>query len=418
MAAQEVRRLFSDLDVAISPKPQLAYVFSPQAFAFTVAGLESTLRDIRDRLPGLPDRTAPDYNKIARALAKSRELLNRLRDEEFERLSKYVDLLTRFYESDVAYKRLVAERGAAFADTFRTDVRDRGRRHVISTADSYVLLWLIHHLTKGSESTTSKFRPLPTFSHLLIDEAQYYHPLVLRLFAALARLDQAPQGVMTIVGDLEQLVSFKEGLVSWEAAGLAIPPANINRLQINYRSSQRVYEFLDIYRKVAGFKEEHRKPRIWYSGEGLPAILRECQTRDEEIDVVAERISQIRSNLPTEKWTIAVVLPNSLKSRVLDPLLDELKSYAVSCRWATGEDVKESFEKVIVTDFDSIVGLEFDAVFLVGCDEALTQGRIENIQSVWVALSRPRQFQHLTHVGPVHVLDDSAFDSYRVTASE
>ena len=76
---------------------------------------------------------------------------------------------------------------------------------------------------------------------------------------------------MTIVGDVEQIVSLKGGLVSWEDAGIAIPPENINKLRINYRSSRQVFEFLKVYREVAGITEELVRPRLWYAGEGTRA---------------------------------------------------------------------------------------------------------------------------------------------------
>ena len=78
-----------------------------------------------------------------------------------------------------------------------------------------------------------------------------------------------------------------------------------------------------------------------------------------------------------------------------------------------GEDVEEDVEKVIITNYDSIVGLEFDAVFLLGCDEAIKVGHKAEVQSVWVALSRPRQFQHISHVGTVKVFGEPAFDAFR-----
>ena len=66
--------------------------------------------------------------------------------------------------------------------------------------------------------------------------------------------------------------------------------------------------------------------------------------------------------------SIAVVVPPSLEGGPVELLVRQLQSFAVDARWATREDVKESVVKVIVTDFDSIVGLEFDAIVIMGVE--------------------------------------------------
>ena len=103
----------------------------------------------------------------------------------------------------------------------------------------------------------------------------------------------------------------------------------------------------------------------------------------------------------TEKWTIAIVVPDSLLADVERPLIAELRLYAATPRDAFSVKMsRRAVEKVIITNYDSIVGLEFDAVFLLGCDEAIKVGHKAEVQSVWVALSRPRQFHTLAMSAP------------------
>jgi hypothetical protein len=411
--ASEIRQSLAE--AAAATRFRYSYTFSTAVgeYEFTVAGIEKAIEDMRAAMPQTPGERDPDHRKVATALSRARDQISQLRNRELERLSKYVQFLYQFYQSDAINQQITAKHGDEFAERFRHSIKKQAENRLITNSDTYLLLWIIHFLTKNSLADAAKVRPLPTYSHILIDEAQYYHPLVLRLFAALARLDEIPQGTMTIVGDLEQLVPLKGGLVRWEDAGLAIPPENINKLAINYRSSREVFEFLKVYRNIAGITEELVKPRLWYSGEGTRPEIRAGTDREEEIGSIAERISKLRTANETERWTIAVIVPDALFDHVPKKLIAELMTYAVSARSATGEDVKESVEKVIVTDYDSIVGLEFDAVFLLGCDEALKQGGKNEVQSVWVALSRPRQFQHITYVGPVRVFGDPAFDAFR-----
>jgi hypothetical protein len=411
--AADIRQSLAQASASARFKYSFTFIVAVNDYEFTVAGIEKVIADMRARVPETPSERDPDHRKVASVLSRARDQINQLRNRELDRLAKYVPLLYQFYQSTIVSHRIAAQQGKAFAGELHEAITRQAENRTISTADTYLLLWLIHFLTNDSSATAPKLMPLPRYSHILIDEAQYYHPLVLRLFAALARLDEMPQGTMTIVGDLEQLVSLKGGLVRWEDVGLAIPPENINKLRINYRSSRQVFEFLKVYRDVAGIAEELIKPRLWYSGEGTRPEIRACADREAEIVCVAERISELRTASETEKWTIAIVLPESLIPSISNQLITELKTYAVSARVASGEDVKESVEKVIVTDYDSIVGLEFDAVFLFGCDEALKEGRKEEVQAVWVALSRPRLFQHITHVGPARVFGDPAFSAFR-----
>ena len=411
--ATEIRRSLAQATTSTRFKYGYNFTLSVNEYGFTVAGIEKAIEGMRASLPQTPAERDPDHRKIAPTLAPAHDQISHLRVREMDRLVKYVQLLYEFYQCEAVHQRIAAIHGKKSADQFRKTVERQAesrahfhRRHISVAVDD-------SSSDEGCFGHVAETGAFAEILHILIDEAQYYHPLVLRLFAALARLDETPQGTMTIVGDLEQLVSLKGGLVRWEDAGLAIPPENINKLRINYRSSRQVFEFLKVYRDIAGIAEELVKPRLWYSGEGVRPEIRRCSDRDAEIDCIAERISQIRTASDTEKWTIAIVVPDSLISTVAKPLIAELKSYAVGAREASGEDVKESTDKVIVTDYDSIVGLEFDAVFLLGCEEALNEGHKEEVQAAWVALSRPRLFRRITHVGPVKVFGDSAFDAFR-----
>ena len=68
---------------------------------------------------------------------------------------------------------------------------------------------------------------------------------------------------------------------------------------------------------------------------------------------------------------------------------------------------------VVVTDFDSIVGLEFNAVFVLGLNDILADSDRHSLQAVWVALTRARQFLFVSRVGRDAVFDNPAFERYR-----
>jgi DNA helicase IV len=115
---------------------------------------------------------------------------------------------------------------------------------------------------------------------------------------------------------------------------------------------------------------------------------------------LAARITRLRNNAESADWSIAVILPNSLAQTFGNQLIDGLAGYDVDARWASGEDVKESVDRVIVTGYESIVGLEFDAVFVAGCDEILAErDKADALRALWVAMTRARQYVAVSCVG-------------------
>jgi DNA helicase IV len=220
---------------------------------------------------------------------------------------------------------------------------------------------------------------------------------------------------MTIVGDLEQRISAKGGLITWESMGLEFPVQNIRRLVTNYRWSKRVFEFLAVYKTAAGLSVTLQKPYDWPSGDGMRPEVAHFPSRDLELGWLIRRIIDLRSTENSSWWTIAVILPESLAASISAKVISELRSCDIKTRWASGEDVKESTEQVILTDYESIVGLEFDAVFVAACDEVFkSKAEKEVVQSVWVAITRARQHIAVSYVEHNALFDGREFDMYRL----
>ncbi|NLF73179.1 MAG: hypothetical protein GX575_29435 [Candidatus Anammoximicrobium sp.] len=317
--------------------------------------------------------------------------------------------LHEFYASSIAQRKLAAKLSAADLQRFNETVARQVVNRAISPADRYFLLWSIE-LLRGAGVAPVKPEPLTRYSHVMIDEAQYYEPIVLRL---LSRLAQIPTGTMTIVGDLEQRITHRGGLISWESARLSVPQENVNRLEVNYRWSENVFEFLELFRRAASIAEPLTRPRKWFSGHGLRPEVRTFESEEEEWGVVAERLCQLRSDKLSSTWTTVVVVPDGYRSSAERTFIPNLNAYAVPARWATGEDVKESVHQVVVTDFDSIVGLEFNAVFVLGLHQVLFRHERDAIQAVWVALTRARQFLFVSRINGDSIFDRLEFAEYR-----
>lgn len=380
--------------------------FDSTRYDFTVSGIAAVGKELLRQIPE-PERFGKYSASVDREL---RERIERMISEETEHATQYIDILWEFYRSELVADRLRSEYDNTFVNEFLERIKVQEESRVITRSDMYLLLWIVHLVTADARSRIAKERPLPTYSHVLIDEAQYYHPVVLRLFAELCQL---PDGTMTIVGDLEQKITSRGGLARWDDIDLDVPPENVQRLVTNYRWSRNVFEFLMIFRDASGIKEELNRPKAWYSGEGSKPIVAKCDTRESELDWVADSIARLRDAEESELWTVAVVAPESQHHTAKEDLVDRLTSYGVHARWADGEDVKESVDRVIVTDFDSIVGLEFDAIYVIAIDDALPDLAVDKVRPVWVALTRARKFLHVSRLGSDAIFDSEEFAPYR-----
>jgi DNA helicase IV len=421
---EQMQSQLAELNASFSSTP-LRHLFRDPTTQFipTVAGAETAIQHLRDDMDRVSDnvthaidaardsRERMELQKLRRQIARSREVVTNLREKIIERLSKdYPSLLGEFYRSTVVGHALVPRFGQAKVDRFVEDSAGRIDQGRLTKCDRYLLMWLIHIVTRGA-SGTNEAQALPQYSHTVVDEAQYYHPLVLRLLVALAK---PPLESMTIVGDLEQKVTSDGGLVSWEDAGIAIERGKIFRLKTNYRWSKSVFKFLDTYRGLVGL-HELTEPRNWASGEGQPPAVVMCQTESDQIAWLVDRVSSLRD----EDWSIAVVVPTGMGLDWRESVIQGLKSSDIRSRWAEGEDVRECDEQIILTNYESIVGLEFDAVLLPGCERVLTPPNPtqDAVQSAWVALTRARKHVGISHVGPIAILDNELFRTYGLVYS-
>lgn len=368
-----------------------------------------TYRNIDGRIITLLDR----FEKTKQGTVMLRQAIQRLKLlQKAASGGRLVSILRALFASKIAQTEIHRSLGEDALAAFNDAITEQVASRAISNVDRYLLLWMVElSQTKTDKKLFKKGLPqLKRYGHVMIDEAQYYEPILLRL------LTKITQTTMTIVGDLEQRITAKGGLVSWKAAGIEVPPENINRLEVNYRWSKPVFEFLELFKSVADIKEPLKRPRQWFSQGGVPPEVLSFDSKQSERAGIVTRISALR-NLPNSTlWTIVVVVPDPYQSDVTNFFLPELATYDIAARWATGEDVKDSIHQVIFTNFDSVVGLEFNAVFVIGLNEILggpRRVRRESIPSIWVAITRARQALTISRVKHDAVFDDPVFAPYR-----
>lgn len=427
---EAVESLSRDLEGALSAcEGRVLLSVAPTSFTPTMRGVEvletnllRQLGELRRRAEAEADLLSRSFDgdkkaraALARADAKVVAEAEALVKKGMRRLQAQLkwsipSILAEFFQSEIVHEEVKAHLGAAVADRFRAEEKQRSGEHLLSRADRYFVLWIAHILTRGKTSEVG-LPALERYSHIVVDEAQYYEPIVLRL---LIDLTMDPLNSMTIVGDLEQKVTASGGLLAWADAGIAVQPDRVFRLSTSYRWSREVFGFLEKFRRSAGVREHLEPPRRWSGGDGSrPVVVRHASDEAEDRWLV-DSIVRERGRAA---WSIAVVVPpGSSVSRWRD-LVRELGTFDVRARWATGEDVRECEEKVVLTDHESIVGLEFDAVFLPGCQSMLPpEPSVAGgwaVGAAWVAFTRAKQFLAASHVGPVRWLEEPVFDEYR-----
>jgi hypothetical protein len=391
----------------------------PSSYHFTAAGIHEAAESLRRTLDDVEEtirareRGGTKLERDRGVLSRARERVGQFRNAEMARLAQdHAATLFELYRSELLRRALAHHFTAAEIGRFRQHVDQCAARRSLSSGDRYVLLWIVRVLTRNADVEKPQLRPLPLYAHTVVDEAQHYHPLVLRL---LVDLSMPKLHSMTIAGDLEQRMSQVEGLDDWKDIG--IPPGLIThayRLKTNYRWSREVFRFLDYFRKQASLKEELSAPPRWVSGEGRkPEVIRSANP-DAQAEWLVWRIDQLQRDERARAWSVAVVVP-AREDEWCRRVLEELQACGILARWAEGQDVHGCIEQVIMTTYESVVGLEFDAVFLPRCDEKLPGGSATKdlIQAVWVALTRARQYLAVSHSNPLAVLEAPVFAPYR-----
>ena len=313
--------------------------------------------------------------------SRGKQLHNKIKSHLFD----FRRILSRFYSSKIAREALLGRFGkkAGQAIAFLSDPRRK-----LCPADETACCWIVERLDHGSKRESRPFPSLPRYDHLIIDEAQFYPRSSLRFVQSLAR---PPRRAVTIVGDLSQAVDGAPGWSEWSEVVVDPRNASIVTLRRLYRCSREIYAFLVRLHEALGVSAAIERPREidQFSSEAPRRFL--SGSLDAEVRWISEQIDRIKSK--SSEFSVAVVLRKRDNSpRITPRLLKQLEETGIPCREAFGEDMQESSEKVMITDADSVVGLEFDAVCVPCLDtfwgDALETGR----NALWTAVTRARSY--------------------------
>jgi hypothetical protein len=386
--------------------------------------------DSRQLEPGWPEyiadgnarrREVQRRGAIREAIDAGQALLGKLKSRERELVklirTSPVPLLRSLYASAECRAAVEKAFGRAAVSTLQAHVKTQVQDRTVSRADRYLILWILRILSQYDSLTADDaWLPLPEYSHIVVDEAQYYRPILLRLLHSLTR---APHHSMTIAGDLEQRIRQAEGLVSWDEAGIAVPPENYTRLETNYRWARAIYDFLVAFRQAASLDDPLQPPDEWYSGDGLKPDIVACESHLEECDTIVQRIAQLKAEEASKGWAIAIVLPGNEETEIAKLLRKQCEGCDLRARWVIGQDLRESRDHIVMTSYDHIVGLEFDAVFIACADEIVQDLEAEEaLRAIWVAITRARKYECISYVGSVPLFEHPGLDGYHRDPSE
>ncbi len=248
----------------------------------------------------------------------------------------------------------------------RTLVRTRAR-------EGSEELWSAYELPLLDEAEGLIGGDVRRFGHVVVDEAQDYSPMALRMVAR-----RAVRGSMTILGDLAQATGVHPS-TDWEDALEHLGrPAHARRaeLTVGYRLPGA---FLDTANRLLPEAAPDVTPARSAREDGDPPIDLVCDPGE-----LFERTAQLASDLASELATVAVIAPRTMLTALRDAGLADTELGA----------------GVMVLDAATAKGLEFDGVIVVE-PRAIHEDGAQGARLLFVALTRAVQRLVLLHSQPL-----------------
>lgn len=217
----------------------------------------------------------------------------------------------------------------------------------IKASDMYIFGWIALLILRQLEK-----KYFGKFDHIVVDEVQDFTPVQLLL------IHNLHSNSMTIVGDIAQKI-FDNGVESWNEFGLQLDRSY--ELNVCHRSTLETILFAN---QLMGRNSENSKSSFVAKRGEKPCVTL-CGNFEDEISKAISTIKKIRKN--DSNSSIVVVYPKDRNNELttISNSLNKngLKSYvAKRSNW-------EFTDKIAVTTYHQIKGLQFDYVFILGINE-------------------------------------------------
>jgi DNA helicase IV len=217
-----------------------------------------------------------------------------------------------------------------------------------------------------------------TYGHVIVDEAQDYSPMQLRMIAR-----RAPSGSITVLGDVAQATGLWPH-TTWEEVLAHLPGgdrARVEELTIGYRVPRQILD--QAGRLLPVIAPDLKAPMAVREGEA-PEFVRL------ELDTLVRALLKEMEQSMSRRGTVGVIVP----ALMLDELLVRARVNGLevdAADWGRGR-------KITVLTPRHAKGLEFDHVVVAEPSEIVASGP-DGYRQLYVSLTRSTQTLKVLHSG-------------------
>jgi hypothetical protein len=266
----------------------------------------------------------------------------------------------------------------------------------LTRADVDIAIWLLYHISSDNLAQEPTAAFLHVYDHVVVDEAQDFTPLQLLLLHRLSR------NSMTLAGDLTQRI-FATGIRDWSELGEPIDNQFV--LTMSHRTTLETAVFASAL--VQAESSATLATRVAHHGD-RPLVI-QCPDSTSAVTGAIGYIQEIKDS--HREASILLVHP---RNSALRGLRDALAAIGITGYVAKG-DTWEFSEKVTVTTYRRVQGLEYDYVVILGLDEFESMPTSGNRSRILYTLATRAKQQVIFSIGGplptlLRAVDSSLYD--------
>lgn len=250
------------------------------------------------------------------------------------------------------------------------------KRNLRLDEEDDTLLLLLYCLTAGS--LRSKHQKILQYHHVLLDEAQDYSPLELKL---ILQVTPPRRRSLTLAGDLDQKITLGNSFQTWEEllSYLQLAEHTVSSLKVGYRSTREIMEVAKRVIAPISVNTEWNATRS-----GPPVEFFQFQNEGELVDHLAKALTQFVYQSPYAYLAILARYRSQADSIYKGLLQAEIPALR------RVNDQNFSFQPGIeVTDIAQSKGLEFDNVVIINADHQTYPDDSIARHLLYVGITRP-----------------------------
>lgn len=239
----------------------------------------------------------------------------------------------------------------------------------LKASDMYIFAWIALLILGQLQK-----RYFGKFDHIIVDEVQDFTPIQLLL------INKLHNNSMTIVGDIAQKI-FDNGVESWNEFGLHIDRSY--ELNVCHRSTLETILFAN---QLMGENSENSKSSF-VANRGEKPCVTVCRSFEDEISKAITTIKKIRKTEPNS--SVAVIYPKD-RNNELAMISNSLNRKGIRS-YVAKRNNWEFTDRIAVTTYHQIKGLQFDYVFILGLNEFENIGFSNKDNVIYTSVTRAQK---------------------------